>query len=454
MEETNRMPGTTNATTNACKLCTPLGACLAFRGVEGAMPFLHGSQGCSTYIRRYLISHFNEPMDIASSSFSEASTIYGGADNLREGLRHVTDKYHPSLIGVATTCLAETIGDDVPAILAHYQRTEAMTAETHLVHVSTPSYRGTHVEGFHLAVRALVEALAHSGPRQRHINLFPGMVSPADMRYLKEVVADFNLPCTLLPDYSETLDAPLAKTDHALAEGGTPIAAIMATGKARASIEFGRTHNRSETAGKYLRETFRVPWHHLGLPIGIRETDRFFHTLEKVSSRPTPRRHDQERGRLLDAMVDGHKYLSGLPVAIFGDEDLVIGLTSFLCEIGAVPVVCATGGESGHFARCARLLCGERLAESAVLAGADFLAIENEARRRGAQLLIGHSKGQAMARRLGIPLVRVGFPIHDRLGGQRLLHLGYRGALALYDTLVNTVIARAQESSPVGYSYM
>ena len=24
----------------------PLGACLAFRGIEGAMPFLHGSQGC------------------------------------------------------------------------------------------------------------------------------------------------------------------------------------------------------------------------------------------------------------------------------------------------------------------------------------------------------------------------------------------------------------------------
>ena len=45
------------STRNACKLCTPLGACLAFRGVEGCIPFLHGSQGCSTYIRRYLISH-------------------------------------------------------------------------------------------------------------------------------------------------------------------------------------------------------------------------------------------------------------------------------------------------------------------------------------------------------------------------------------------------------------
>ena len=69
------------ATRNPCKLCTPLGACLAFRGIEGAIPFLHGSQGCGTYIRRYLISHFREPIDIAASNFSEESAIFGGASN-------------------------------------------------------------------------------------------------------------------------------------------------------------------------------------------------------------------------------------------------------------------------------------------------------------------------------------------------------------------------------------
>ncbi len=68
------------ATRNACKLCAPLGACLAFRGVEGAVPFLHGSQGCSTYIRRYMISHFKEPIDIACANFGEAAAIFGGQD--------------------------------------------------------------------------------------------------------------------------------------------------------------------------------------------------------------------------------------------------------------------------------------------------------------------------------------------------------------------------------------
>ncbi len=86
--------------------------------------------------------------------------------------------------------------------------------------------------------------------------------------------------------------------------------------------------------------------------------------------------------------------------------------------------------------------------------GADFMSIAEEAASLGPDILIGNSKGQALARQLGIPLVRVGFPIHDRIGGQRILHFGYRGAQQLFDRIVNTLIERKQDSSPVGYSYM
>ena len=39
-----------------------------------------------------------------------------------------------------------------------------------------------------------------------------------------------------------------------------------------------------------------------------------------------------------------------------------------------------------------------------------------------------------------MPLVRVGFPIHDRIGGQRILHVGYRGTQQLFDRIVNALI--------------
>jgi nitrogenase molybdenum-iron protein NifN len=139
------------STTNACKLCTPMGAALAFRGIEQSVPYLHGSQGCATYMRRYIISHFREPMDIASSSLSEKNAIFGGGPNLKQGLLNARSKYGAQLVGVATTCLTETIGDDVPGIIHEFKKEFEQENLPELVTVSTPSYNGTHMEGFHAA---------------------------------------------------------------------------------------------------------------------------------------------------------------------------------------------------------------------------------------------------------------------------------------------------------------
>jgi nitrogenase molybdenum-iron protein NifN len=444
------------ATRNSCKLCAPLGASMVMRGIEGALPFLHGSQGCATYMRRYIISHFREPMDIAASGFSEATTIFGGADNLRRGIRNVTSQYQPSLIGIATTCLSETIGEDVGALLKDCRRDPGSPV---LVHVSTPSYRGTHVDGFHDAVRAVVEQLAEPGATSTAyandvINLFPGMVSPADIRCLKEIAKDFGLSVTLFPDYSETLDAPVLEKYSKVPTGGTPVAALRATASARASIEFGRTLRNRSTAASFLEEKFSVPAHRVGLPIGVTETDAFLGVMEKLSHRHRPARFKQERGRLIDAYIDGHKYVSGKRAVVFGDEDLVVGLASLLAEFGVVPVLCASGGKSGAFAKSVAEVTSGLAEPIEVREGIDFMSIGEIARDLKPDFFIGSSKGYATARALGVPLIRVGFPIHDRVGAQRILHLGYGGAQQLFDRIVNTLLEHQQDQSPTGYSYL
>jgi nitrogenase molybdenum-iron protein NifN len=448
------------STRNACKLCTPLGACLVFRGVEGCLPFLHGSQGCSTYIRRYLISHFREPIDIASSNFHEESAIFGGSRNFQQGVMNVLRQYQPKLIGAATTCLAETIGEDMPRLLYDLKEKYGDQVTAPIVTVSTASYRGTHMDGFHAAVKALVEQLAISGGEPAtatiapRINLFPGMVSAADLRYLKEILADFGLAYTLLPDYSETMDGETWLEYEKLQSGGTTLPAIAATGSASASIEFGRTLVGTETAGTSLQKKFKVARHLLGLPIGLRETDAFFELLAGLSGRETPVPYRRERGRLVDGLIDGHKYVFEKRAIVYGEEDLVIGLAAFLCEIGVIPVLCATGGHSKNFEKALRAAAPSLPAESLVKERFDFAEITEMAPSLKPDFFVGSSKGYQTARALKAPLIRVGFPIHDRIGGQRVLHLGYRGALELYDRIVNTLLERKQEASTVGYAYL
>lgn len=442
------------AARNACKLCAPLGACLAFRGVEGAVPFLHGSQGCSTYIRRYLISHFKEPMDIACSNFGESTAIFGGKENLRVGLENVIRQYRPRMIGIATTCLAETIGDDVGLFL-HQIRGELNRADLpELVCVSTPSYAGSHADGFHATVRALAETLAEGGPRGDHVNLLPGMVSPADVRHLKEVCADFGLAVTVAPDYSDTLDGPAWAEFEQIPRGGTPLESLRRMGSAQATIEFGSTWDRGRTAGALLEERHGVPRHDLPLPIGVCLTDRWFDALEEITGRPTPARHADERGRLVDAMVDAHKVVFGKRAVVYGEPDLVVAMAGLLAEIGVVPALCATGAVSERLREAVAAVAPDVMAEVVVLDDVDFTDIEEHAVQLGIDLIVGNSKGFPLARRLGVPLVRVGFPIHDRIGGPRVHHLGYRGAQQLFDRIANALIEAKQNASSVGYSYM
>ncbi len=444
------------STTNACKLCKPLGASLAFRGVEGTMPFLHGSQGCATYMRRYIISHFNEPMDIASSSLGENNAIFGGGPNLKMGLNNVIKKFNPQLIGIASTCLTETIGDDLPMIINEFKRESTDHSSLPvLVPVSTPSYSGTHMEGFHTTVKAILKTLVSEVGSENRLNILPGFISPADIRHLKEIFLDWQIQATILPDISETLDGPALAEHELIPHGGTKIEHIRNMGKAKASIEFGRTILDKDSGGLLLKEQCLIPNHRLGIPIGLRETDRFFAALSRLSGRPVPSKYAEERGRLIDALADGHKYIFGKKVIIYGEEDLVIGLTSFLAEIGITPVLCASGGKSGKLKTAIEEISGDLLIEQPeIYEGIDFYEIEQRAASLTPDLLIGNSKGYQISRKMNIPLIRLGFPIHDRLGGQRILHIGYRGAQQLFDQLANAFLDKKQEDSPIGYSYM
>ncbi|MFA6288721.1 MAG: nitrogenase component 1 [Opitutaceae bacterium] len=456
-----------NACTNSCKLCTPLGACLAFRGVAGAIPFLHGSQGCATYIRRYLISHFREPMDIAASNFSESSAVFGGGSNLKTGLANVLRQYQPALVGLATTCLSETIGEDVPGHLRDFRETFPSDAATPIVPVSTASYRGTHADGFHNTVRALVETLCPASLRESEISnlksergkspvaIFPGMVSPADIRELKRIVAAFDLPLTLLPDYSDTLDGPSWADYEKLSAGGTSVESIRELPRARISIECGRVlAGATATAATVLARRHGVPPHRIGLPIGLRETDRLTDLLSSLSGLPLPTELAAERGRLIDSWVDGHKYVFEKRALVYGEEDLVVGLAALLAEIGVVPVLCASGGRSGRLAAAVRAAAPELDERTVIREGADFSTIAEQAAVLKPDFMIGSSKGYGLARKLDAPLIRCGFPIHDRIGGQRVLHVGYAGAQSLFDRIVNALLDRKQEASPIGYSYL
>ena len=446
------------STRNACKVCTPLGGSIVFKGIEGCVPLIHGSQGCATYIRRYLISHYKEPVDIASTNFTEETAIFGGEKNLFIAIDNVTKQYNPKIIGIATTCLSEVIGDDMRKIIHKYKSDHAEDATIpELVFVNTPSFMGTHINGFHDTVLSLVKAFATSDKSTQNINIFPGFLSPADLQLLKEIFEDVAIKAIMTPDYSDILDNEYTGEYEKLPKGGTTINELQQTANSKASIEFGyilnKSNPQSKSAAEYLETAFDVPRINLNIPMGINATDAFFNALEKLTNTKTPEKYTKQRGKLVDAYVDGHKYVFGKKAVVYGEEDFVVAMISFLEEIGIETVLCASGGDSGLLKTVIEEKINPRT-EILIHDNFDFEEIATVCKTLKPDILIGNSKGYYIARELGIPLARVGFPIHDRLGGSRIKHIGYEGTQQLFDLIANTLIQQMQDHSPVGYKYM
>jgi nitrogenase molybdenum-iron protein NifN len=462
-----------SVTRNSCKLCAPLGASLVFAGLERSIHLLHGSQGCATYIRRYLISHFREPLDIASSSFTEETAVFGGKNNLLTALDNLVKQYQPALIGVTSTCLAETMGEDTNAWLTSWyerQLAEKGTAP-YTVNVSAPSYEASHREGFQKALTALIRyfcCLDHEykdTPPQKKVVILSGMLSPADQRWLKRIMALYDLPFTLVPDYAQTLDGGPWTEYRLLQAGGTAMADLKAIKNCLAVIELGALPGLGKTGGELLAEASGAPLFSLPLPLGLKNTDLFLEAVSELAGQPVPAEESETRERLLDAYIDGHKYVFGIKTVLYGEEDFVAGLAAFLQETGLSPILCATGGQAVYLeqtisAKPAGAGTGSSSASGEpdkapplLMRKADFAGMAEALQEQPVELMIGNSKGYKLAKEKDIPLIRVGFPIHDRFGGARLLHLGYEGALQLYDRIVNALIARRQREDPTGYTY-
>ncbi len=430
-----------NVTENPCNMCMPMGAIIPFKGIENAMVIIHGSQGCSTYMRRHMAEHFNEPIDVASSAITEKGTIYGGEANLKQGLENLIKLYSPQAVGILSTCLAETIGEDITRIAAEFQAEHEASFIPKLIAVPTPGYGGSHAEGYFQALNRIVATLSKKTRKHDGINVIVPHISPADVREIKRILELMQVNYILLPDISDTLDSPYTRVYTKIPAGGTSLSAIEAMAGARATIQFGTTVEDELSPGMYLHTKFGVPFYNLPLPMGIVTCDRFLALLQTLTGNPIPEVLKKERGRLQDAMVDSHKYNCEGRAAIFGEPETVYAVSQVLVENGITPGIIATGSKSLRLKSLLQNLTAECDEAALILIDSDFSDIRSHCASKGINLAIGNSDGRFLSEREGIPLVRMGFPIHDRTGGQRILTVGYTGTTMLLDQITNTLLA-------------
>jgi len=440
----NPIPNKHFAVINPSKMCQPMGAVQALLGVRGAMPLIHGSQGCSTYMRFQLCRHFREPVNVSSTSMSEGTVVYGGEANLLKALETIWKEYKVEIIGVTSSCLAETVGDDMGLIIRKFRKKHPDEELPSIVPISTPSYSGSHVDGYDKAIKSLIENLAYSTKPNGKINLITGNISPADIREVKEILELLDIESIILTDSSESLDAPHTDSVSFLPSEGTTVDEIKDTANSKATVSLSR---HADSGAKFLEKRFDIKSVSGFLPVGLQSMDGFISSLCRLNECEVPVKLEKERGRLIDAMVDSHTYNYGRKVAIYGDPDVVAALARFTSELGMIPSIVCTGAKSNRFIDDMKIVAEESCSSPVVLEGCDLYDLHQQIKENPVDLLIGNSYGARIAKKENIPLLRMGFPIYDRLGAQRMPIVGYKAGIGLVDMLANTILENYYDES-------
>ncbi|WP_407307176.1 nitrogenase iron-molybdenum cofactor biosynthesis protein NifN [Desulfosporosinus sp. SB140] len=429
---------------NPQKNSPALGATLAFLGVNGLLALLHGSQGCSSFIRLQLSRHFKEPIPLNSTALLEDSAIFGGWEHLKKGIAVAADKYRPQIIGVMSTGLTETFGDDMVSALSSLRSERTDLLGLPVVLASTPDYIGSMQEGYQRTVESLLTTLAvHTeiaeDPTDGNkedldatiiaapedvptVVLLPGChLTPGDVDELKEIVVLFGFQPLTVPDLSISLDGHAELEAAPVVQGGTLLGDFRRLAKGSACFSFGLS---MEKAGEFLKRTYAIP--HVNFPslTGLAATDSFVLTLAKAAGKPIPEKLLRQRDRLLDTMVDFHDQLGGLKVAVALEADLLYSLASCLVEVGSEISAALAASQGGI----------HRLSLPIPIEVGDLEDLEERGKR--SSLIIANSNGRQAATLLKIPHLRAGMPVFDRVGYPQKRWIGYEGTQQfLFDTL-------------------
>ncbi|MDD2704178.1 MAG: nitrogenase iron-molybdenum cofactor biosynthesis protein NifN, partial [Acidocella sp.] len=323
---------------NPLKMSQPIGGALAFMGLRGAMPLLHGSQGCTSFGLVLFVRHFKEAIPLQTTAMSEVATVLGGYENVEQAILNIHKRTKPELIGICSTGVTETKGDDVDGYIKQIRKAHPELAALPIIYVSTPDFKDAFQDGWAKAVARMIEVLvAEPGDIASRdmtcVNVLPGChLTPGDLDELRSIFDDFGLVPAFLPDLAGSLDGHIPDEFTPTTIGGIGVEEISAMGQAGWTIAIGEQMLPAAIA---MEAKTGRPYKLFKRLCGLGPNDEFIMFLSEISGRAVPAKYRRQRGQLVDAMLDGHFHIGGRKLAIGAEPDLLFDISSMLHEMGA-----------------------------------------------------------------------------------------------------------------------
>jgi len=395
---------------NPFRLTQPMGAVLAFLGVDQCMPLMHGAQGCTSFTKVFMTRHFCEPIAIQTTAVSDAVAVLDGGDySISEAVKNITGKISPSLVGLHTTGLPETKGDDIRGV--------SKLIDFPLVYVNTPDYEGAMESGWALTTKALIDQLTEeqSAINERKVVLLPHVsLTPLEVEKIQQFIAAFGLEVVAVPDLSTSLDGHLGDGQAALSKGGVTVDAIRILADAGHVLTIG--DSMRDVAKALQKKNPQVAHEHFSHVNGLDATDALAaHLLKITGMQRPPQQIIRWRQRLQDAMLDSHFSLGQTRFVLAGEPDQMAALSQSLYDAGGRIPLCVVSSDSSILdkIKADRVVVGDLEDVEAALDEADVVLSNFHAER------LAHHAGKGLMLR--------GMPNWEQVGNALKVDVLYEG---------------------------
>lgn len=410
---------------NPFKLSQPMGATLAFMGVNNCMPLMHGAQGCANFTKVFFTRHFCEPIAMQNTAVNDITAVLdGGGQGIAQAVEAIAKKVSPELIGLCSTGLTETKGDDLRAA------NDAISLPS--VYVQTPDYEGGLESGFASATQALIEQLVESTNElneHKALILPHASMTPLETEKIKDLLENFGFASFALPDLSTSLDGFLGEKQASLSSGGITVEQIKGLADSALIISIGASMKQS--AQSLLEKNSRITHLHCPHLQGLEATDQLIAEVMKLRGMEPGDKVKRWRSRLQDVMLDSHFMIGKTRFIVTGEPDSLLGITSAIREVGGIITLAVSSVESSVL---------DQISAEKTLVG-DMEDVEQAI--DSCTALISNCHAERLAHQFHKPLIMRGFPNWEQVGNPLTHDNLYEGSAYFLKEVANALVQEA-----------
>ena len=253
--------------------CQQINSMAAMMSLEDSVFISHSPQGCVgctiMAVDMYRVGQAHRGIKniknprIIVTNLDQKSVVFGGEQKLRESVRKAVERYEPKLIFIYASCASGIIGDDIDALAASFA---AEYPGTTFVPIHCEGFKSKIcASGFDAAFLSINKYILRKEKKEtipNLVNLFaPTTVSFADQKEMERMLGLIGAEVNYIPFYSSL--EKIRRIPQAVAS--TSICKVFAD-------EFMKT----------LAEDYGIPYSHTVMPIGIRNTDKWYRGIAKV----------------------------------------------------------------------------------------------------------------------------------------------------------------------------